>query len=270
MPRDAISALLAEQGIEHGNITEHRVAASNRPIYEFAGPAGDAAVDLWRALREGTEETGYWPLICGEYEPINDEAFAELLQEAGRDGVVASALATGMNIDVRDWFDQRLRQFEEDQEIEAAEEGEDEPAYSVVGTWPESSDAEPADSFAIPVVRRDGQALTAARFLLVPTVRPWQVLAYIPNGGWNACPQPEEHVAIHRSWHNRFGAEIVGMTQSIIEMRVARPPDTRETATALAWEHYLYCEDIVTQGVGSIADLAAGLLESGTWYFRWD
>jgi len=269
MPRDAISALLADQGIEPGKVTSHRVAASNRPIYEFAGPVADAAVDLWRALREGTEETGYWPLICGEYEPSNDEAFEELLAEPGRDGVVASILAAAMNIDVRDWFDQRLHQYEEDQELEAAEDGENAPAYSIVGTWPKSSRPASDARFAIAYPTDPGRTPGPIRFLAVPTVLPWQVLAYVPNG-LNDSPQPEEHVAIHRSWHARFGTEIVGMTPSAIEMRVARPPETREEATALAWEQYFYCENTVVQRQNTIAKLAATLLDAHIWYFRWD
>ena len=38
----------------------------------------------------------------------------------------------------------------------------------------------------------------------------------------------------------------------------------------LAWEQYLYCQDIVVQGCETIANLAATLLNSPFWYFWWD
>ena len=39
---------------------------------------------------------------------------------------------------------------------------------------------------------------------------------------------------------------------------------------ALAREQFVYCPDIVYQGTGTLAGLAAALLEGTTWYFWWD
>ncbi len=60
------------------------------------------------------------------------------------------------------------------------------------------------------------------------------------------------------------------MSADVIEMRVARPPTTREDAMALANEQYAYCEDIVHQGVESLSNLAATLLNGTVWFFWWD
>jgi hypothetical protein len=38
----------------------------------------------------------------------------------------------------------------------------------------------------------------------------------------------------------------------------------------LAMEQYLYCADIVDQGVESVANLATLLLKQKVWYFWWD
>ena len=51
---------------------------------------------------------------------------------------------------------------------------------------------------------------------------------------------------------------------------MARPPADRKAALALAGEQQAYCLDIVEQGVGSTAALAATLLEAPVWYFWWD
>jgi len=38
----------------------------------------------------------------------------------------------------------------------------------------------------------------------------------------------------------------------------------------LAKEQYIFCNDIVDQGVGTVSALAATLLDSNYWYFWWD
>jgi hypothetical protein len=73
-----------------------------------------------------------------------------------------------------------------------------------------------------------------------------------------------------RYWFERWGAEPVAITSDTVEMLVARPPQSREDALALANEQFAYCEDVVTQGVGTIEALAANLLEGQTWFFWWD
>ena len=55
-----------------------------------------------------------------------------------------------------------------------------------------------------------------------------------------------------------------------MELEPARKPSTREEALILAQEQYWFCYDIVEQGVGTIENLAAGLMESSVWYFWWD
>lgn len=100
--------------------------------------------------------------------------------------------------------------------------------------------------------------------------QPWDVAAVIQPGGWNECPPPEVHLAFFKSWHERYGAVVTCMSDDVIEMDVARPPATLEAARVLAEEHFVYCPDIVLQGVGSVASLALALKGSSHWYFWWD
>lgn len=60
------------------------------------------------------------------------------------------------------------------------------------------------------------------------------------------------------------------IADDIIEFSVARPPQTAAEARALAREQFIYCTDIVMQGVGSEAALAATLQGSANWFFWWD
>lgn len=99
---------------------------------------------------------------------------------------------------------------------------------------------------------------------------PCELFARIGWGGWNGCPEPAVHVALHRHWRERFGAEPLTLSDAVLECTVARPPVDRPAALALAAEQRAYCDDIVEQGVGSTAALAATLLTAPVWYFWWD
>lgn len=105
---------------------------------------------------------------------------------------------------------------------------------------------------------------------LVELDEPWELFARLGYGGWNGCPGPEAHVAVHRHWRERFGAEPIAISDAVVECCVARPAADRKAALALAAEQQAYCPDIVEQGVSSTAALAATLLEAPVWYFWWD
>lgn len=104
----------------------------------------------------------------------------------------------------------------------------------------------------------------------VPTADSTSLPVHLRFGEWNACPSAHVHVALARYWRERYGAELVTLSSDILEFTVARPPADEQQATELALQHYLYCNDIVDQGVGSVATLARALRHSTRWYFWWD
>lgn len=105
---------------------------------------------------------------------------------------------------------------------------------------------------------------------ILPTEDPWEAPAYLRFGGWNSNPAPDVHVAAFRKWTTEFGAVPVVIQADVIEMYVESPPSGREAARALAKVQYLYCDDIVHQGVGDLSTLAAMLEGANFWYFWWD
>jgi hypothetical protein len=104
----------------------------------------------------------------------------------------------------------------------------------------------------------------------IPTPETWKIPAYLYYGGWNECPMPKEHLAIWHRWNDRYGANIVCATHDVIEGYVDAPPDSDSEAYELARQMYIYCPDIVDQGVQTIDNLASLLRDEGTWYFWWD
>ena len=144
---------------------------------------------------------------------------------------------------------------------------------------PEYYQAEPGDP--APNESESGE-LTAHLNPLTRKPKPWVFIAKIPGrdashipahfryGGWNECPMPGEHVAVWKYWEEKYGAEIVCVTHDIIEAKVANPPKNFEQAYVLSQEQFLYCADIVHQGVQTLENLAAMLQNGRTWYFWWD
>lgn len=136
-----------------------------------------------------------------------------------------------------------------------------------VGDWPEVPEAAPGLTVA---QDHHARPLPKVHILVLPTRDGTAAPAFLKWGGWNANPPPELHVAALRSWRDRHGAELVGISNDVLNLRVASRPGTREAALALAQEQCVYCEDIVLQGVGTLAPLAAILMASDWWYFWWD
>lgn len=104
----------------------------------------------------------------------------------------------------------------------------------------------------------------------IPTDKPWEVAAWVPMGGFNACPMPEEQVAIFKYWYEKYRAIPALVTPDVWEFFVENPPQTQDESEFLAWEQFGFCGDIVWQGVGTVNSLAGTLINSSHWYFWWD
>lgn len=141
-----------------------------------------------------------------------------------------------------------------------------------IGEWPDGdpTGASGEDGLTVAHDMRSGRAFEQVHILLIPTQDGSEVPAYLRWGNWNACPPPEYHVAALRSWHERYGVELVGIDGDTMNLRAARRPGSREEALALARELYRYCPDIVDQGAGTLSALAATLMASDWWFFWWD
>jgi hypothetical protein len=203
---------------------------------------GERAIEAWRALRD-RREPGWWPIVIGG---ADDEA--QLVDAATEnDASVEEILRVAAGLDP------------DEDGPEVDEDG--------IGKWPRHR-IEPV-TYTLPLDIRTGRPRPTV-VALVPARESAEVPALLGWGDWNDCPGPEVHVAMHRRWAERYGAELVGISFDVIEMHVPRPPTTRDAAMSLAHEQCAYCPDIVDQGVATISNLGATLLSSDTWYFWWD
>lgn len=225
---------------------------------------GDRAIEAWQALRD-RRAAGWWPIVIGA--AADEERLVEAANYSKGSIDETLRLAEGLDPDAlsAEW----RAQLADDGGVEWDDEDGPEPPTDedLVGEWPRDRIQPMTCTLPYDVLTRKPQPTILA---LVPARESIEVPAVLGWGGWNECPPPEAHVAVHRRWAERYGAEVVGTSFDVIEMRVARPPTTREAAMALAHEQFAYCPDIVVQGTDTISNLAATLLGGGVWYFWWD
>lgn len=102
----------------------------------------------------------------------------------------------------------------------------------------------------------------------IPVRNPWEIFAWLPMGGWNACPEPLEMMAVARYWFLEYGAVAAAITHDELEFRLDKPVPAKR-AVILAEEQYGFCPDCIIRNVGSVGKLADTLARSRVWYFCW-
>jgi hypothetical protein len=137
-----------------------------------------------------------------------------------------------------------------------------------LGEWPAEVSHSPGLSVAHDF--RTGQPLSKVQIVLIPTDDPTTVPAHLFWGHWNACPAPEFHIAALRHWRDRYGAELVGIENDTLNIRVARRPAAREEALELARVQYAYCDELIGEGYETYSAVAADLMAHDWWFFWWD
>lgn len=216
--------------------------------------AGSNALQTLDQLRQRYPTTGQYPFLIGDDDEVERiEETAESYEQDPAE-LVASALA----VDLAAWVAVRRSEAEE-YEFSAEE---------TFGEWP--GEILEKGSVSLHQELLTGAIKPEVYIGLAAVDEPWQLPAVVKYGGWNESPGPEVHAAFHRKWQAQYGAEITGMSGAVIECAVTNPPRTRDEAVSLAWELYWYCPDIVEQGCGNVAHLAAIVLNSPYWFFWWD
>lgn len=247
---NAVREVLRSAGVE---VPELLVAyrRGETEVLAFPVHAGDAFV-RWKSLRSAVEKSGLYPVI------LHDQyASFQWSMDDASETPIAEAIAAANEIDPAAWFKSHMDDI-----------GKDDP-----------EDVIPRDPGAVceisqePLILRDPLTRKPRQnlfIMLVPTTRGYEVPAILNWGDFNSCPRAEEHVAILRYWHERFGTDVVAMDGATLELLPARSPAEGEESLAVAIEQYLYCPDIVDQGVGSVDALAYSLAKGPMWFFWWD
>jgi predicted DNA-binding WGR domain protein len=113
--------------------------------------------------------------------------------------------------------------------------------------------------------------LTSRRVALVAANRPADAITALGwSGAVNVHQDPALMSAVLRSWEDRWSARVVEIGFDTLALTVGNPPRDRETAVALAAEHFALCPDNIWQGVGTLRAYAESLRNARIWTFWWD
>ena len=249
---------LAPASEERAKALADAEAFAQRALGEFPYPLRrtDAATAYatWQRMRG--EADGY-PLLIGGQDSLEEFAWE---------------LAGGMGEPTTAWTTPDLLAAASDLTIDDhVGEGVEAPT----GAWPDITPNGDVGDLYDPLapVTYDvlsGQPISPLYLVVLPTQRGYEAPAYLRYGSWNAYPPAAHHVAILRSWHERFGADPLAMTRDMVVLRVERPVRTREEAMTVALEMFAYCPDMIWQGAGTVENLAASVIDAETWVFWWD
>lgn len=271
MKKLVFAALIAVLG-SHASFADDVVDAFPFPLVTVNGAN---AFDTWQALRSkpGT------PIILGPREEVESILYAFEPENADYFDPVEVSLEKAAALQHPESL-YEYRQTEHAQFVESLQESGSDWAEEMAvvdpleipddywGPWPKL-DPQPEGLISLDAWDT-GQPYETVYITILPTENAWEAPLYLRFGGWNANPMPEIHAAAFRQWADGFGAVPVVMQSDVIEIYVERRPPTRDAARALAREQFLYCADIVDQGVGDMSMLAALLHKGSFWYFWWD
>lgn len=202
-------------------------------------------------ISEGNRK-GFTPLII-----VPDEILLESFQAAD----TREELFADMNqINIQNLFHKMTENFGNAQEILNISPSDIEP-FEIT--------EKPAKIIGFLDVLTD-KVLPEVMIAKIPTRNPWELPLWIPMGGFNDCPAPEEQAVIFKYWFETYGAVPACVTYDTWELFVSYPPETVEEALKTAKLQCIFDCDIVYQGCGTVANLAKDLIHNPVWYFWWD
>lgn len=193
-------------------------------------------------------------VVCGG--PDEQEYLEEQLE--GSEQTPEQIVAAALKIDPVQWFQGQRKEYEQDSEQNIAE---------LLGEWPGQVNKQ---TLTLDKKILSGKVYPAVTTASLHVAHGWEVLAHFKYGNWNACPEAVVHCAVWKHWQQKYDAHVVGVSHDTVEAVVRNPPRDQAAALALAQEQFLYCNDIVDQGVETISNLAAILLDGEFWFFWWD
>lgn len=242
--------------------------------FEIVETSGEAAFRTWQELKAAGRGI---PVIIGDEYALGNiaDAFGEY---AGDTRSVDEILAAAARLEYPDDLialrakeKERTKRWirETFDESDTAGESLEDALASVdagpeLGTWPEK----PLSGYGLTVVEETLGGLAKTVFIALVQTSDWTTIpAHLRWGGWNDCPAPEYHIAALRSWRERYGVELVGLSSDTMNLIAARRPTNREEALALAREQFEYSADIAAD---SLSALASMLMSDSWWYIWWD
>ena len=215
-------------------------------VFEKGADPADLETAYFEALKEGREK-GFYPaiLVVDEYVV---EWFEDILEkDYNREELIAKCGDNGKEL-LQQYMPDYIEEF--------------------IGN---ETQGDELHHFSGYVSFQDEELEADTLLLKVPVKNPWELVAWIPLGGWNECPAPEDMMVICKYWFEKYQAIPAVFTHDVMEFYAPKKLNGVDSMEA-AKEHYAFCADRVDQGTRTytLSELAAGLENSEVWYFWWD
>lgn len=218
--------------------------------FEIIEVRGTEAFAEWERRRVAFQHNGLYPVLLGSSESVERLLETEYEADFSREKILERAAS----IDPVNWIATERAQAERYE-------------FDAVGMT--DPPIRPLDGTSI-LDSAYGRPLKICHLGLIPVGAPHEVFAAMAWGGWNECPMPEVHVALHKWWNLRYGAEVVAVTDCEVQCRVADPPSVLSECNELAVAQVLYCGDLNCQIYSSTEEVAQSRWMNHNWYFWWD
>lgn len=233
-------------------------------MVDYVELPGRYARTAWLYLREHLPQSH--PLV------IPPHTYPRGLTIGAQDAQIQTALRDYGQLSLNSWWPDRWGNYDFDREYDELADFQ----HLAVDLREPLPNPQPSHEFRVtldhvtpdPTLAQD--YAHAVWLLTFPHLKGWELPIYLQFGGWNACPDPQEHGAVLAYWYHYYGAELFGLGSDVLELWVADPPVSLTTAMVLAKEQMAYCDDLVFQGTLTVKRLAQYLLGSTSWSFWWD
>lgn len=224
--------------------------------------------ESYKQSAERGKKEGFTPLLV-----VSSDMLAETLEYLDKDAYNKEEIIHQPELDAEkmlmEWYEEIVEEYQE-MDIEETKEA----WYNQTGEELEESfdDFGEAISEFTSIGLSSNSGIEETILLEIPVKNPWEVIAWVPMGGWNECPAAAEMMEVCRYWYTKYGAVPALVSSDTLEFVLKEPVSDEQQSLQAAKEHYAFCHDRVDQGTetGTMAELASCISKSTVWFFWWD
>lgn len=213
-------------------------------VFELIRVDHPQALSTFDQLRKAHAQTGKYPFLIGDEHDL--QTLRNLIDPPADGG--AELIRNAEALEMSAWF--KARRFSKPRVL--------------------AKNIPPQGGFSVLTDLASGEPKPCIHLGLITVAKPQHLFAVLGYGGWNGCPEPDVHVALHSYWQAQYGAIPVTVMGDVVECFIPNPPTEAAAVLTLAAQQAVYCDDLVHQGYGSKGKLAASLVGAKVWYFWWD